>query len=114
MKSPLIQLEGLVMDKKYMTTLTRSTKIKDLLEDYNVDYYIASNPTQLNDSTYIVKEPFQSHGRSHQIVDTIGWKVCDSFTLSSIGVFSGKTNDFYHTVIFRVPKPAKQNSVSLQ
>ncbi|HEY4150401.1 MAG TPA: hypothetical protein VGM41_15790 [Chitinophagaceae bacterium] len=103
-KSPLIQLEGLVMDKEYMNRLSKTEKLYDLLHAYNVNYYIASNPTRLDDSTYVVKEPAQSHGLSHQITDTIHWKICDSLTLSSKGVFTRKENDRFQTVIFEVPR----------
>jgi len=104
MKSPLIQMEGLVMDKEYMKRLVRAKKLKELLKPYKVDYYIATNPEKLDDSTYVVKEPFQSHGLSHQIVDTIHWNVCDSFRLSSTGVFTRRENDWSRTYVFRVPE----------
>jgi hypothetical protein len=111
MKSPLIQMEGLVMDKQYMARMLKTRKLKDLLHSYKVDYYIATNPERLNDSTFVVKEPCQSHGLSHQIIDTIRWNVCDSFTLTSKGVFTGRTNDWSHTFVFRVP-PASERKVS--
>jgi hypothetical protein len=109
LKSPLIQMEGLVMDKNYMGRMIKTNNVKDLLAPYNVDYYIASNPTQLNDSTFIVTEPFQSNGFSHRITDTIRWNICDSFTLVSKGVFTGKVNDHYRTIIFKVPSEAIQH-----
>lgn len=114
MKSPLIQMEGLVMDKQYMSRMLKTRKLQDLLRSYKVDYYIATNPVRLNDSTYVVKEPLQSHGLSHQIIDTIRWNVCDSFTLTSTGVFTGKTNERARTFVFKVPGPEKQSTVLLQ
>ncbi len=112
MKSPLIQMEGLVMDKKYMTQLYKTRHLKDLLQTYNVDYYIASNPTRIDDSTFVVKEPFQSKGLSHQITDTIRWNIVDSFTEASKGIFTGKTNDQYETVVFKVPAGGERQSIS--
>ena len=41
--SPLIQLEGLVMDKKYLKILEKSNNIEEILNTYNVDYYIGTN-----------------------------------------------------------------------
>ena len=99
------------MDKNYMNRMIKAKKVKDLLVPYNVDYYIASNPAQLNDSTFIVTEPFQSNGFSHRITDTIRWNIVDSFTLVSKGVFTGKVNDHYRTIIFKVPRLT--NSVEL-
>lgn len=114
MKSPLVQVEGLVMDKNYMKRLYSTNHLKDLLQAYRVDYYIASNPTRINDSTFVIQEPFQSNGLSHRITDTIRWNICDSFTLASKGIFTHKTNDLYRTIVFKVPESVRQNSLSVK
>ena len=41
---------------------------------------------------------------THQVTDTIHWKICDSVTLASKGEFSHRENDRFQTVIFEVPR----------
>jgi hypothetical protein len=53
---PLIQLEGLVMDKKFLSYIRAESDLKNVFEDYKVTYYIATDPT-LNDGCYLVMEP---------------------------------------------------------
>ena len=57
--NPTIQLEGLMMDKKFIETLRRAPKLNSVLDEYNIDYYIASHP-RLVDSCYEVVEPAQA------------------------------------------------------
>jgi hypothetical protein len=103
-KSPLIQLEGLVMDKEYLTHLRKSSKMYEVLQKYKVDYYIASNARKLNDSTYVVSEPIQSNGYSKKIIDTIHWKVEDQFRLIMPGLLFKNSFEASETTIFKVPK----------
>lgn len=102
--SPLIQLEGLVMDKKYLDRLATHKKLKPLLNEYKVSYYIASNPIRLKDSTYLISEPLQSNGSSNKITDTIDWKIEKQFTLYARSLVTTEINDVTKTVIFKVPE----------
>lgn len=102
LESPLIQLEGLVMDTTYLNRLKTEKRVSDLLNNYKVDYYIVSNPKKINDSTYLVSEPSQSHGYSYKLKDTISWPVMMDFTQQSNYTF--KKNIAVHTIIFKVPK----------
>lgn len=102
LESPLVQLEGLVMDTTYLNQLKTKKRVSDLLNDYKVDYYIVSNPKKINDSTYLVSEPSQSHGYSYKLQDTISWPVMMDFIQQSNYTF--KKNIEVHTIIFKVPK----------
>jgi len=102
LKSPLVQLEGLVMDTAYLNSLKTEKKVRDLLNNYKTDYYIVSNPKKINDSTYLVSEPSQSHGYSYKLQDTISWPVMMDFIQQSNYTF--KKNIAVHTIIFKVPK----------
>jgi hypothetical protein len=66
MKSPLIQLEGLVMDKKFMEHIRLSRNLNEVLIDYNVDYYIATNPRKIG-GVYNFTEPAQAPDDPHKM-----------------------------------------------
>lgn len=74
LKSPIIQLEGLVMDKNYLDILEKSDNIEKILDEYNVDYYIGTNLKKLDNGCYMVIEPKQSSGFSRQIKSELCWK----------------------------------------
>lgn len=69
-ESPLVHLEGLVMDKKYIQDLKSTPKLSNLLEKYNVDYYIANNAKKLQDG-YRIEEPFKIHKYVYTSTDTL-------------------------------------------
>lgn len=69
-ESPLVHLEGLVMDKQYIKDLKSTPKLSDLLEKYNVDYYIANNAKKL-DNGYRIEEPFKIHKYVYTSKDTL-------------------------------------------
>src|SRR5690606_27714086 len=69
-ESPLVQLEGLVMDKNYIYQLKSSANLTELLNKYNVDYYIANNAKKL-ERGYFVEEPYKIHKYVHTTVDTL-------------------------------------------
>lgn len=59
--SPVVQLEGLTMDKDYLHNLKTTIQLSDLLEKYNIDYYIASMVKKANNGGWIVEEPYKHH-----------------------------------------------------
>lgn len=84
-ESPLVHLEGLVMDKQYLNTFKSSSNLKEILKKYNVDYYIA-NMAKKTPNGYIVEEPYKIHKYQITIKDTLdlepviieddwGWKL---------------------------------------
>jgi hypothetical protein len=86
-KSPIIQLEGLVMDKKYLTLLESSDEVEPLLNSYNVDYYIGSNLTRSDKNCFVVIEPLKSRGFSRQIRSKLCWPLALEFQVGSVSTF---------------------------
>jgi hypothetical protein len=72
-ESPVVQLEGLVMDKNYIDVLRYSPRLKDVLAQYHVDYYITSG-RHLAGSCYAVVEPSQAGPQSPKMRGTF----CDA------------------------------------
>ncbi len=69
-ESPVVHLEGLVMDKKYISVLKTTPKLLDILEKYKVDFYIANNAKKI-DEGYFVEEPTKNHRYMITSADTI-------------------------------------------
>jgi hypothetical protein len=42
---PIVQVEGLVMDKTFLSDIRQRRDLKNVLESYEVRYYVSSNPT---------------------------------------------------------------------
>lgn len=53
---PLIQLEGLVMDKAFLDNIRKQRSLAEVLHEYGVRYYIATNPVQSN-GCWLTAEP---------------------------------------------------------
>jgi hypothetical protein len=56
---PVVQMEGLVMDKDFLGMIGTKT-VSEILSTYGVDYYIAGNPVRVNNG-WAISEPFQHH-----------------------------------------------------
>ncbi len=81
--SPLIQLEGLVMDKNYLTMFEKSNSIEDVLNTYNVDYYVGTDLKKLQNNCFTVIEPVKSGGYSRKIESILCWKEVLMFKIGS-------------------------------
>ena len=57
--SPLIQLEGLMMDQTYLQRMRTQTSLPLMLREYGVTYYVSTN-ARLEDACYVTREPSQS------------------------------------------------------
>ncbi len=53
---PVIQLEGLVEDKKYVSNIRQQRNLTSVLKEYRITYYIATNPA-IVDGCYVSSEP---------------------------------------------------------
>jgi hypothetical protein len=53
---PLIQLEGLVMDKAFLANIRRQRPLPEVLHEYAVRYYIAINPV-VSHGCWLTAEP---------------------------------------------------------
>ena len=68
---PLIQLEGLVMDKGFLDNIKKQRELADVLREYNVRYYVATRASLGADGCYSVKEPWQAGPDSPAMHDRI-------------------------------------------
>lgn len=98
---PLVQLEGLVMNKEYLNRLHSSDNISDIMKHYKVDYYIATNPANIGSGKYVISEPHQS--KQWKITDTISWPVVKSFSVNKSFRLRKSKSHSIQTVIFKVP-----------
>ena len=57
--SPIIQLEGLMMDEAYLQKLRAQPPLSSVLRNYGVTYYISSG-AMLKGGCYEVSEPLQA------------------------------------------------------
>ena len=87
----VVQLEGLVMDKRFLDSLHTAHSILPLLRQYGVTYYIATNPRLRDDGCFATVEPAQSKGDSPRVETTICGGVAHEFWV-----------DGWHTVVFRI------------
>jgi len=56
---PLIQLEGLVMDRAYLENIRQRRNLNSVLADYGVRYYVSANPV-FTEGCYHTAEPAQA------------------------------------------------------
>jgi hypothetical protein len=59
MNSPLIQLEGLMMDRAYLKRLQERPALDTMLREYGVRYYVSTDAT-LKDGCFTTREPLES------------------------------------------------------
>lgn len=88
LREPLIQLEGLVMDKQYLQNIREDRNLNDVLRQYGVTYYVATNP-RLNGDCYLVREPEQAGPDSHSMRGTFCQQPLDHY------VANGKVTDIF-------------------
>lgn len=67
MQNPVVQLEGLVMDKDYLAFMKRSAPLGEVLRHYRADYYVGSSHEAFG-QCFTAVEPYQSGPRSPRIV----------------------------------------------
>jgi hypothetical protein len=87
----LIQLEGLVMDKAYLTYLRQSTSLTDIFRRYGVDYYVATAARSDGAGCFVTSEPEKAGADSFHLSSRLCAPVVASFTL-----------DGYNTLLFDV------------
>lgn len=91
---PIIQLEGLVMDKYFLHFLENQTPLLKTLSFYKVDYLVAKDFKETDDGKYLVISP----RNFYPMIDTISWKPSLVFD-----------NGITHFLIFPVSEKAKSN-----
>ena len=66
---PVVQLEGLVMDKPYLDNIRQERNLVDVLRAYHVRYYVANNPELVN-GCLAAREPMQGGPASYSMHGT--------------------------------------------
>lgn len=59
-ENPVVQTEGLVMDKDFLMKIKAEQPVIDILKEYDVRYYISNNPIQTSNG-WAVSEPYKHH-----------------------------------------------------
>ena len=64
MGQPIVQLEGLVMDKKFLNNIREKRNLLDVLKEYGVRYYISTNAVPSGNGCFDLSEPRVAGPRS--------------------------------------------------
>ena len=64
MGKPIVQLEGLVMDKKFLNNIREKRNLLDVLKEYGVRYYISTNAVPSGNGCFDLSEPKVAGPRS--------------------------------------------------
>jgi hypothetical protein len=64
MGQPIVQLEGLVMDKKFLNNIREKRNLLDVLKEYGVRYYISTNAVSSGNGCFDLSEPKVAGPRS--------------------------------------------------
>jgi len=83
LEDPVIQLEGLVMDRKFLQNISARRDLVDVLEEYEVDYYIATNPTPVA-GRYEECEPSQAGPNSPVMRGSFGLPPVYEFSVGGV------------------------------
>jgi hypothetical protein len=55
---PIVQLEGLMMDKEYLENIIQERFLNNILKEYSIDYYITMSAFKYNSNLYYTYEPY--------------------------------------------------------
>jgi hypothetical protein len=68
---PIVQLEGLVMDKKFLNNIREQRNLLDVLKEYGVHYYVSTNAVPLGNGCFDLSEPKVAGPRSPHMRATL-------------------------------------------
>jgi hypothetical protein len=71
MGQPIVQLEGLVMDKKFLNNIRERRNLLDVLKEHGVRYYISTNAVASGDGCFDLSEPKVAGPRSPHMRATL-------------------------------------------
>ncbi len=91
LESPVIQLEGLVMDKAFLEHIKNEDDLIDVMKQYRIDYYISTNPETRGDC-YIFVEPRQADPEASPVMRG---SICEKPIMEF-------HNSGVHTAVFRI------------
>ncbi len=68
---PIVQLEGLVMDRKFLDNIRDQRNLLDVLKEYRVRYYVSTNAVALGNGCFDLSEPKVAGPRSPHMRATL-------------------------------------------
>jgi hypothetical protein len=71
MGQPIVQLEGLVMDKKFLDNIRQKRNLLDVLKEYGVRYYVSTNAVSAENGCFDLSEPKVAGPRSPHMRATL-------------------------------------------
>lgn len=83
LSSPMLQLEGLMEDRKYLDRIRTQPPLDLLLREYGVTWYIATDAT-FKDGCYHTREPFQAGPDSAHMIGILCQPPAATFTHAGI------------------------------
>jgi hypothetical protein len=91
LKHPIVHLEGIVMDKKFLQFIKKEENLLNVLKTYNVNYYIATNPEPISNGCYEFVEPRKAGNYSMKMRAVLCQEPFYEFWTGN-----------YHTAIFKI------------
>jgi hypothetical protein len=87
MGQPIVQLEGLVMDKKFLENIREERNLLDVLKAYGVRYYVSTNALAEANGCFELSEPKVAGPRSPRMRATLCRAPVKFFTSGEYGVW---------------------------
>ena len=87
MGQPVVQLEGLVMDKRFLENIREERNLVDVLRAYGVRYYVSTNAVSSANGCFDLSEPKVAGPRSPHMRGTLCRAPMKSFTSGEFGVW---------------------------
>lgn len=87
MGQPIVQLEGLVMDKKFLENIREQRNLLDVLNAYGVQYYVSTNAEPAANGCFDLSEPKVAGPRSPHMRATLCRKPAKFFTSGEYAVW---------------------------
>jgi hypothetical protein len=84
---PIVQLEGLVMDKKFLNNIREQRNLLDVLKEYRVRYYVSTNAVPSGDGCFKLSEPKVAGPRSPHMRATLCQAPAKFFRCGEYGVW---------------------------
>ena len=87
MGQPVVQLEGLVMDKRFLENIRKERNLLNVLRAYGVRYYVSTNAVSSANGCFDLSEPKVAGPRSPHMRATLCRAPMKSFTSGEFGVW---------------------------
>jgi hypothetical protein len=84
---PVVQLEGLVMDQKFLNNIREERNLLEVLREYRVRYYISTNAVALANGCFDLSEPKKAGPHSPHMRATLCQAPATTFTSGEYGVW---------------------------